>query len=71
MNKIKAFCLDICPYGQNERSCKVLSALSDEERCPAWLFARYLKRKAILELDTGEDVKEVIEEIQKTLSAGF
>lgn len=44
---ISDFCRDCCPYtkGEGVNICKVLDHIGEQEDCPAFLFAKYLKNK--------------------------
>ena len=44
------FCLDICPYGQEElypgkEFCKILDYIEEYEECPVVLYTNYLSNK--------------------------
>ncbi|ADQ41620.1 hypothetical protein Calkr_2155 [Caldicellulosiruptor acetigenus I77R1B] len=61
MNLIQKFCSEVCPYGDSEEypGCRILKMLNNDERCPAWLLAKYLRQKVSKELDTGEEKRDL------------
>lgn len=55
MSLIQRFCIEDCPYG-SIAGCKILKMLNNnDDRCPAWLFAQFLRQEVVEEFDTEED----------------